>query len=95
MAHDLNLGNVKQWQEQKHWSAAETTRWNSMRGDIKQTVRGSHVDIFVRLNGYLDRAFMLVVIAVGAGLLFVGIRVITAFTSGRVAQILETITKAN
>jgi hypothetical protein len=95
MFYDVNRGNVERWRERRHWSAAETTRWTSMRGTIKQTVRGSHVDIYVSLCNFAERAFPWLVCVAGVCLLFVGMQIAMAFFSGRVHQILESMKLAN
>lgn len=58
-------------------------------GVITLSMRGSVVDITVRLNRmgrFLELAGL---VLIGLGVAFAGMRVVTAFATGRVAQIVE------
>ena len=58
-------------------------------GTVTRTARGRRVDITARLRRIGSMLNYTVTALALCGVLFIAIRVITAFTSGRVAQILE------
>jgi hypothetical protein len=76
-------------------SLSEIRSWSYPRhGTIRQTVRGSHVDITVRLGRIGRRLWSTIVVFAGIGVLFIAMRIVEAFLTGRAQQILSTIGKA-
>jgi hypothetical protein len=73
------------------FSAPEVQRWNASRGRITQTVRGSHVDITVRLYHAARNLFVIAVAAAGCGVLYIGYQILYAVFSGRVQMILDAV----
>ena len=63
-------------------------------GRIRTSVRGSHVDVQVRLYLMGKRIFNVLVAAAIFGMGFTFFRIVEAFASGRVHQILDLIQKA-
>jgi hypothetical protein len=57
-------------------------------GAITTTVRGSHIEVHVRLARIGRRMHYALIFVVGSLMLWVGTEIVTAFTSGRVAEIL-------
>jgi hypothetical protein len=75
---------------------SEIRSWNYPRhGTIRQTVRGSHVDITVRLGRVAQRAWSTLIVLAGLTTLFVVGRIVEAFLTGRAQQVLEHIKAAN
>lgn len=64
------------------------------RGRIRTTVRGSHVNITVRLHRIGIVTFNLLVSAAAVGLVWVTSEIIYAIASGRVHHVLQQIQKA-
>jgi hypothetical protein len=76
-------------------TSSEVRSWSyPRRGRIKQTVRGSHVDITVRLGNLFQRVWSTIVVFAGLGMLFIAGRIVEAFLTGRAQQILSSIGKA-
>jgi len=97
MAHQMNQQDVALWRGR--YGTRNVERWNHSRGQSTQTVRGSHVDISVRLEHWLLRTAGLFFRATAAfaavGMVFVIYRIVDAFASGRVQQVLDAIQKAS
>lgn len=72
---------------QSHLS--DTQIWRDRRGRITQTVRGSHVDITVRLGQIGQRSWSILVAIAGITTLAVIGKIVEAFLSGRVQQVLS------
>lgn len=64
-------------------------QWDDQLGSITQTVRGSHVDITVRLGHAASRLWSILVVCAGLGVLFIAGRIVEAFLTGRAQQILD------
>ena len=72
------------------FTKAEISRWNDSKGRITQTVVGNKVDIWVSLGtSAMTRLWWFLVIAGGAGVLFIFSRIVQAIITGRVDQILH------
>jgi len=68
---------------------ADVQRWTRLRGRMTQTVRGSHVDIYVRLYNWSKVLLGVTICLAGVCLVFVVEQVLYALISGRIHQILE------
>jgi hypothetical protein len=100
MPHEMNIGDVRRWRgvesrRSASFSSAEITRWNDSRhGMITQEVRGSHVDIYVRLERAAARLWWPLVFTVGLGVVWMAGKIAEAFITGRVHEILMNATRA-
>lgn len=88
MAHEMNLNDVRRWQ------AADIERWNHSRGRITQRVRGSHVDIYVRLYRWARIGFAALICVLIPLVGFVVANILASILSGRVHEILVNAVKA-
>jgi hypothetical protein len=73
-----------------NFSKADVERWNRSRGRVTTTVRGSHVDIYVKLYrwaGYLWPVLLVAAALLSAVTLY---KIIAPLASGRVEQIILT-----
>lgn len=74
----------------------DVRRWEYPRqGRITQTVRAPHVDITVQLGRAAVRLWSTLVVTAGIGVLFIAFRIVEAFLSGRVQQILAAASRAH
>ena len=66
----------------------EVERWQTPQGRVTTSVRGSHVDIVVRLHRLGSMLWVSLVITAGSSLAWVMYQIFHAFLSGRVNAIL-------
>lgn len=100
MNHEMNLSDVERWRQatsrRTDFSQPEVERWNRSRhGRVTTTVRGSHVDINVRLYRWAGYLWPFILVAAGVGLLFIIGRILESIITGRAQQVLDAISKAS
>jgi hypothetical protein len=96
----MNLSDVERWRQgtsqRTDFSKPEVERWNRSRhGSVTTTVRGSHVDINVRLYRWAGYLWPILLTGAAVGLLFIISRILMAIVTGRAQQILDGISKAS
>lgn len=75
---------------------SEIRSWQFPRqGRITQTVRGSHVEITVRLGRAAGRIWATTVAIATMGAIFFGIRIVELFLSGTAARIIDAASRAH
>ena len=72
-----------------NFSKADVERWNRSRGRVTTTVRGSHVDIYVKLYRWAGYLWPVLITAAAIGIAFTLFQIFGTILSGRMAQILS------
>ena len=74
---------------------SEIRSWEYRKQDhITQAVHGSHIDITERLGHAAGRLWSTIVVLGGIAVLAIAFKIVEAFLSGRVVEILDAATKA-
>ena len=96
--YDLTIANVEEWRKQRPASAVWTRRrtqiWENMRtaGERAVPKRDTYAQRWMRIGNWIMRIFMVLAVA---ALFVVAYHIISAFMSGRVAEILDQIQRSH